>query len=309
MTSCTEYITRILAEHVVRRLYTNHHLTGLKMDRKIKSPYEKLHRRFDVFRKEMRDIWESYNLIDYYMNIIHSEVKSGKLETFVMPHILEPHHLKKYSKADTYGAVAHMQKKSNSRRILLEAVSEFENYLTYLVWRVYKDFPNKLSSTSPEDQTYQLKLFSVILDSTDKEEMIDKVIEEKIRGIFYGNPLDFFQKDKAHLGFNDYFKNNCRNELHLYAEILARRNIIVHNGGSVDRKYLREVENSSFKLGNIITLSSDYLRESIIIMEGLGTVATQLISERTYNQKASKHILENLKSYKRYIAQKPEKPS
>jgi hypothetical protein len=277
------------------------------MDRKVKSPYEKLHRRYDVFRKEMRDIWESYNLIDYYMNIIHSQVKNGKLETFTMPHILEPHHLKKYSRDDTYGAVSHMQKKSNSRRTLLEAVSEFENYLTFLVWSVYKDFPNKLSSASLEEQAYQIKLFSVILDSTDKEEMIDKVIEEKIRGIFYGNPLDFFHKDKAHLGFNDYFKNNCQNELHQYAEILARRNIIIHNGGSVDRKYLREVENSSFKLGNIITLTSDYLRESIIVMEGLGTIATKLISEKTYNQKASKHILENLESYKRYVTQKQEK--
>jgi hypothetical protein len=30
-------------------------------------------------------------------------------------------------------------------------------------------------------------------------------MEEKLRGIFYGNPIEFFRKDKVQLGFENTF--------------------------------------------------------------------------------------------------------
>jgi hypothetical protein len=124
--------------------------------------------------------------------------------------------------------------------------------------------------------------------------------------IFYGNPLDFFQKDKARLEFKDFFKSNYQPQLEQYTEIVARRNIIVHNGGKVDRKYLREVNGATAKLGSVVYLSSDYLRESIVIMEGLGAVATKLILERIYGHKPSAQIQQSCSQFDQYAIQKSE---
>jgi hypothetical protein len=95
-------------------------------------PYKRLHLHFKSFRKEIRDIWESYNLIDYYMTAIHQKVQNAEIETFSMPYLLEPHHSKQYSRKNTYGAISHIQRKANPRRTLTETVSTFEDYLNYL---------------------------------------------------------------------------------------------------------------------------------------------------------------------------------
>ncbi len=46
-----------------------------------------------------------------------------------------------------------------------------------------------------------------------KEEIIEKLAEEKVRSILYGNPLDIFEKDKAKLGFGTFFKDLYQDKL------------------------------------------------------------------------------------------------
>ena len=93
--------------------------------------------------------------------------------------------------------------------------------------------------------------------------LIDHKIESIMR-LSFEDWLNFF-KEKPKLGLS--YLDADRNRL---AEIFKRRNLIVHNGGRVSRKYLKEVEESlhaGMKVGDSIEISPDYLSTSIDLME------------------------------------------
>lgn len=162
---------------------------------------------------------------------------------------------------------------------------------------IYKDFPSKLTigATEQESEKRESKLLSIIINSFDKEEMLAKLTEEKIRGIFYGSPADFFKKDTAKIGLARFFADNHHKTLEKFAEIIARRNIFVHNDGKVDRKYLREVTNPTFGLGNKAVISYDYLKETIMILKALAVLVTDIAVRKNYNVVPNKRIVDGVK--------------
>lgn len=238
-------------------------------------------KRYKAYNKAMMDIWEDYNFLDHYLPQIHSDIKEGGVPTFKRRHLYNNSETD-YEKKDLYGVIDHLRKKITPQRALLESVAITEHFLQDVTFRVYRDHDYKLQ-TSIETPEQSQKLLNVILKSSDKDEMIYKIAEEKIRGIFYGNPVDFFSKDKARIGIEDHFKNNYQNTLKLYAEIIARRNIYAHNNGKVDRKYLREVKGTSLNLGQVAIIDREYVKDTIIILRGLSVVTTKLVIENTYN--------------------------
>jgi hypothetical protein len=159
-------------------------------------------------------------------------------------------------------------------------------------------------SAGQSDQEDQRdKLLKIVIDSADREEIIRKIAEEKIRSIFYGNPTDFFTKDKANIGLGDYIKNNYKNAIGNYQEIVARRNISIHNNGRVDRKYLREVGRSSSKLGQKLQINREYFKSALVILRGLATVTVVKVTENCYgvtefNDKVASQFTEFEKLYK-----------
>lgn len=131
----------------------------------------------------------------------------------------------------------------------METVLLVEDYIFDLISGVYLDYPKKLLSEENNENDvgnksgYQ-KLVKLILDSRDHAEVIDKLVKEKIREIFYGNPVDVFLKDKAKLEFGSYFKDNHNAEIVKFKMIVAIRNLIAHNNGRVDRKFIREADSA-----------------------------------------------------------------
>jgi hypothetical protein len=90
--------------------------------------------------------------------------------------------------------------------------------------------------------------------SETKEDAIEKYIEQKLIGIFHGNPSDAFvryknnkqPKDgKLNLDTGSYLHQQCENELKFYVEMTKRRNVIVHNEGIINRRYLQGVPHDS----------------------------------------------------------------
>lgn len=76
--------------------------------------------------------------------------------------------------------------------------------------------------------------------------------------------LDFF-REKPKLGMGYLAASKSR-----IAEVFKRRNLIVHNGGRVNRRYLHEVEQDlrvGLSLGDVVEISSDYLNASIDLIE------------------------------------------
>ncbi|RDK07770.1 hypothetical protein [Cupriavidus lacunae] len=257
------------------------------------SSVPKIHTRFKTFDKEMRDIWESYNLVELLAKEGHRLLKDGTIEPLTMATLYGGNN-KTLSLKDTFGAIDHLRRKSEPRTILLEAVAYFEDYLGWLTETVLLDDPSLLKSDAPNSEKEEAKLINLIVGSSDREEIIERIVEEKVRGIFYGNPVDFFIKPKTKLRFQKYFETKCQTQLAQYAEITARRNVIAHNNGRVDRKYMREVANPIFKLNQTVSLSDSYLRESIGLLLCLAARATELVLIGHYSATANGKLRERL---------------
>lgn len=232
----------------------------------------------------MVDTWEVYNFSNYYLSELHQLIKEDKVPQFKIDYFYNASQ-HEYKKKDLFGIIDHSIKLANPKRALIDLVSLTEHYLQEITVLVYKDFPQKLDSKDNKEEQVdrQQKIITMILESVDKDEIINKIIEEKVRNIFYGNPTDFFTKDKAKIGIGKFFEGNHINSIKKYKEIIARRNIYIHNNGRVDRKYLREVESTSFKLGNKLKIDKEYLRECVIVLRGFACIATKLVLENTYH--------------------------
>lgn len=255
-----------------------------------------LYARFKAFDKEFRDIWESYCLVEMLAQEGHRLLKEGKISPLSMNTLFGG--TKRLPTKDTFGAIDRLRKKSEPRSILLEVVAHFEDYLGWLTETVLKDDPSLLKTDNPTSEREEMKFINLILDSADKSEIIDRIVEEKVRGIFYGSPVDFFIKSKSKLRFNKYFETKCISELEQYAEVTARRNIISHNSGKIDRKYLREVTNPKFKLGQTVPITSTYLLDSIQLLHSLASKATELVLVRHYNVVPRGKLAERVKNSK-----------
>lgn len=238
---------------------------------------------FYGYTKSMHDIWEAYSFIQFYMDEIHDKLKTDDIKRYEYLSI-RGGRTYQYKDHELYGIIDHIKKKNNPFKSLSLVVSVNEDFLQKITTQVYQHYPARIRKdfVYTESTEERSKLFQLILDSEHKEEMIDRLIEEKVRGIFYGNPLHFFTKDKANLGFADYFKNNHSDALDIYTELLATRNVIVHNNGKIDRKYLSEVPNSTYSVGNSIQITEDFIRDSIYAARGLSLVAAELILYRIY---------------------------
>lgn len=256
----------------------------------------KIHTRFKIFDKEIRDIWESYCLVEMLAQEGHRLLKAGIISPLTMNTLFGGN--KVLPTKDTFGAIDRLRKKSEPRSILIEVVAHFEDYLGWLTETVLTDEPSLLKTEASTSEREEIKLINLILDSADKSEILERIIEEKIRGIFYGSPVDFFIKPKTKLRFEKYFETKCQTQLAQYAEITARRNVVAHNNGRIDRKYLREVTNPTFKLNQAVTLPAAYLQDSIVLLLCLAARATELVLIGHYSATPKGKLAERLSNCK-----------
>ena len=251
--------------------------------------YKKISIRHKHFIQEMNSVWESYEVINYYSYVLHSEIKADLISSPTIHHLSanKTGLTKPISKNNTFGVLSHIRDKKNSRTALFEATLIFENYISSIITFVHTDYPHKsLNTTNANDNSDgQEKIYRIILSSTDKNEIIDRLIEEKVRGIFYGNIADIFLKDKAKLELKDTFNSpKGRTLIDNMLEIFARRNIHIHNAGRIDRKYVRETKLHEDKLGTILKIDQTYIRNSINILTEIATMFTCAIMENIYKE-------------------------
>jgi len=115
-----------------------------------------------------------------------------------------------------------------------------EMFIIYLVV-IFEDFLKKI---------LEIRCNELNMDESEKKKLFKdfsykdfKYKWEKIAGLF---GIDMGQ-----------FKNNTLKEL------FERRNILVHNKGVVDKKYIKKVKNSEYKEGNKILVDPEYVKSSI----------------------------------------------
>ncbi len=247
--------------------------------------YKKITIRYKHFMQEINTVWESFEVINFYSKVLHDAIKK---ETVPCPTILS---LSKdivtkgkiIHRERIFGTISHIKDKKNPRAALIESTLIFEKYISNIITMVYRDYPNKAISSDGNNENLK-KMSEIILTSQDKEEIIERIIEEKVRGIFYGNIADIFRKDRAKLELKDVFITGDGNDLvDSMIEIFARRNAYIHNNGRVDRKYIRETGDSSVQLGNVLPLSSSYIKNTITVFSQIATVLTATVMRNIYN--------------------------
>ncbi|VWD36234.1 hypothetical protein BLA39750_05029 [Burkholderia lata] len=250
-----------------------------------------VHDRFKQYNRDIKDVWASYNLLSFYLPKVHESVKSGTYPTLhlnSLSGIATAPHVK--NKNDTFGTLSHIERKVVPIRTLLSGVSVTEDFLKDLCVLTYERFPQKLSGTDGDESAEQRqKIINTILTSESKEEILSKLTEEKVRGIFYGNVTDFFLKPKkVKLEFGDHFSKEHSINIGYFQEAVARRNVHAHNDGRIDAKYLRETSIFPFKAGQRPILSSKYLQHTLVILRGLSAVAASLVCKNVFNEPSIK---------------------
>jgi hypothetical protein len=260
-----------------------------------------INRKYISYYAQLFEVYEDFLFVEHYYPIIHKAIKKNEVSLMGYEGVTSTYEAP-FKKHLIYGIVDRTLKKTNPARSLFEAVTLTEHFLQALAYRVYRDHPHKLLGLE-ESPDQKEKFLKIIIDTDDKSEMISKIAEEKIRGIFYGKPTDFFYKDKAKIGIDKNIGTYYKVALENYEEVVARRNIYVHNSGKVDRKYLREVVSTTYSLGQKPKIDKSYLKQSIQILQGLTSVITKQVIQANYpnagiNSKISKYIKRFEKDWK-----------
>ncbi len=250
-------------------------------------------KKYKAYCADIFEAFEDFTFQEFYLPEIHKQLKKEIIPLMNFESVYS-NTMTPFKKQWVYGVIHRQQRKIIGQRALLYVVSVTEDFLQKVTYRVYRDFEDKLETTmeTPEQQS---KLLKIIVNSSDKTEIIGRIAEEKIRGIFYGNPTDFFEKDKARIGLNNHFKINYKLAIEEYKEIIARRNVLTHNNGKVDRKYIREVKNSTYLLNDKVSISKTYLKDSIFLLHGLSTIVVEQVIKNNYSATKLKE------KYDRYI--------
>lgn len=247
-----------------------------------------IHKLFDEYRRKIKNTWEEYLLLHFSLSELKKTHKQNSVGNIFKRELLIEDVKLGYKDKDIHDFIENLSTNKLNYKTLIEAVSLTETFLQDLTLLVYRDFPIKVAHNNTDAPASELKLTQLIVNSADKDEMIEALIEEKIRGIFYGKPTDFFTKDKAKIGFGNFFKSNFEEAITEFNEITARRNVFIHNNGKVDSKYIREVDDSQYTKGQKPKIDKAYLKHSIIVLRGLAALSTKLVFQNIYSQDISR---------------------
>lgn len=151
-------------------------------------------------------------------------------------------------------------------------VDNFEIYLVDILREVLRQKPEILRS---RQQTITL---DYLLQFQSIDDLIQDIIESKVNSLSYKGFLDLEQWYEEK-GIPLKVKNEHRQAV---VELIATRNIIVHNRGRVDEKYLRTIPTSIYKIGELRELEVVDLFTTLSILNTIVSATDQEIAQK-YN--------------------------
>ena len=109
--------------------------------------------------------------------------------------------------------------------------------------------------------------YKVIVEYNDLELIREHLVEEEVTSMMYKSHEDWmaYFSDKIKLDI-PYIKDRQED----IKEIIARRNLLVHNNGIVNSIYLSITQSKKIKKGTTLRMSKSYLNKAINIIEAAG---------------------------------------
>jgi hypothetical protein len=118
---------------------------------------------------------------------------------------------------------------------IIAAVALTEAYLQRTLKTVLRWFPQKLKQNISGERTDKTVSLDVILSSKNRNQIVSKIINKQLQGIFYGAPSRYFEYIEAVLSIE--LPATLKEK---FIEIKATRDLIVHNSGKVNETYLEK---------------------------------------------------------------------
>lgn len=144
---------------------------------------------------------------------------------------------------------------------LISLLSIVEQFLSQILHFYYDRFPESAGIKDKQISFEDLKKFATIKDA--EIYLLDLKVESILRGSFE-DWLEALRKDlKLSMSYVDDFKNDL-------VEIYQRRNILIHNGGIINRIYRAKVADEYLPkspLGKELGVSKEYLEDALWRLE------------------------------------------
>jgi hypothetical protein len=106
-----------------------------------------------------------------------------------------------------------------------------------------------------------------LLKCDNLQDVKELMIDANIENIMYGSFDNWFQflQQKMKLDVGILSKNK-----EAVIEVFQRRNLLVHNNGIVNQRYLKGVGKSNYRIGDKILISEEYLTQAITMLKLIG---------------------------------------
>ena len=262
-------------------------------------------------QEELEDFKWLQEQVERYWEI-EKEASDGKTTRFRYKH-KDKDAMKKlgYELDITKAAVAYRKYSDmpviHGSNTLIMLITRFEEFISSLISEVYLLYPQKYLDK-------QQISFSEI-ENCGVDEVRKKIVYREVDALMRQSYTEWFKLFESH-GFKF---DNCQEALEALKEIYARRNILVHNAGTVNEIYLKNVPNSSAKKGERLYATNTYLKSAFqtiriiiftIMLEAVRFVkedkdeylysifeiAFELLKDKQHV--LCKHIFNNLKNHK-----------
>jgi len=159
---------------------------------------------------------------------------------------------------------------------IIVAVALTEDYLQTILKTILRWFPQKLKQNVTGDNVVKNVNLDIILDAKSKEQLLARLINKQMQGIFYGAPHRYFEYIEAVLNIN----LSAELKKH-FVEIKATRDVIVHNNGIANETYLEKTaELARAKNSEKLVVNLDYFSSTISRLKKLIVVVyTQVLAK------------------------------
>ncbi len=163
-------------------------------------------------------------------------------------------------------------------------VALFDAFLTDVFVAVLVERPEALKSN--KQLTYDK-----ILELQQKGELIEFMARREINELSYKSIAD--QSDYYKAKFNIDLADSGV-ELTALIEIRARRNLLVHNNGIVNDKYMETVKNTTYNLGESVEISFDYWNGCKKQLNSVATFVYESVFEKFVKESSKETLAGNL---------------
>jgi hypothetical protein len=249
------------------------------------SPGGAIETRYRAYVRQLNELWEGYEILRAVFPIARPAIKAGASVTFRS--IPQPNNSKRLSVNDAMGVISRYETLTAPAQTLVQAISLFEQLLADIALRVWVDYPAEVyrSNLTVSEDRWQANLLQIILESSDREEIMERLARSRIQTIGLGNVVEILTRDALRLRVAAHFETGHDDLVETLKEASARRNLWVHNDGRVDRRYRNAVPASTLRLGARAAVDTDYLLGALAAVRTLGSCVAYMAVTANYHRK------------------------